>query len=104
MRAPQGPRWWIGDDRRITYIMMNACTACGRPVPLSRDEIGLLLSADAAPSGVPVPALPASSSACVRPLVRMGYLVKTANDDGPRGRAVLITERGRDWLVANLRR
>lgn len=84
--------------------MMTACTACGRPVPLSRDEINLLRSADAAPAGLPVAALPLSSSSCVRPLVRMGYLVKTANDDGPRGRGVLITDRGRDWLSANLRR
>lgn len=85
-------------------MTMLSCTACGRPVPLSRDEIGLLLSAAAAPAGVPVTRLAAPQSACVRPLVRMGYLVKTANDDGPRGRSVLITDRGRDWLAANLRR
>lgn len=84
--------------------MMNACTACGRPVPLSRDEIGLLMSAESAPAGIPVASLPIQSSACVRPLVRMGYLVKTANDAGPRGRHVLITDRGRGWLAANVRR
>lgn len=84
--------------------MLTACTACGRPVPLSRDEISLLLSADATPAGLPVTALPVSSSACVRPLVRMGYLIKAAKNDGRRGRSVLITERGRDWLAANSRR
>lgn len=82
--------------------MIAACTTCNRPVPLSAEEIVLLLAARASATGVKLAELTTAAADCVRPLVRMGYLIKAANDDGPRGRSVLITERGRAWLAANL--
>lgn len=82
--------------------MIAACTTCNRPVPLSAEEILLLKAARASAAGVPLAEMTKAAAACVRALVRMGYLIKAANDDGPRGRSVLITERGRAWLAANL--
>lgn len=40
--------------------------------------------------------------AVLRALVRMGYMVKLANDDRHRRPMALITERGRDWLAGKL--
>lgn len=88
--------------RGILILMSAACTTCNRPVPLSRDEIALLTEASASGDGVRLAELAATVAGCVRPLVRMGYLITAANDDGPRGRKVLITEHGRNWLAANL--
>lgn len=85
--------------RAITLDMSATCTNCNRPVPLSRDEVALLVRASAA--GIRLAELSPAAADCVKPLVRMGYLVKAANDDGPRGRSVLITEHGRNWLKAN---
>lgn len=96
---------FIAAERRWRgiFIAMNAaCTTCNRPVPLSRDEIALLTMAAPSLIGIRLGELSAVTAKCVRPLVRMGYLITAANDDGPRGRSVLITEHGRNWMAANL--
>ncbi len=77
--------------------MTITCIACGRPVPLTADEASLLRKA--AEGSVRLADLPPGQGDCVRDLVRMGYLVKAANDDGPRGRAVVLTEHGRRRLA-----
>lgn len=71
-------------------------------MPLSRDEIALLTAAQASPGGLRALDLPAAQAGCVRTLIRMGYLIKTANDDGAHGRMVLVTDRGQSWLADNL--
>ncbi|HSV29717.1 MAG TPA: hypothetical protein VLL76_09155 [Candidatus Omnitrophota bacterium] len=80
--------------------MMHACSACRRPVPLTVDEIAILSGAARSPAGMPAADLSADA---LRALIRMGYLVKVANDDGGRSPRAMITERGRAWLSANLR-
>lgn len=85
----------------ILSLMMIACSACNRPVPLAREEIALLSAARCRPCGLRLAALPPAMAACVRPLVRMGYMITGANDDGEGGRMVLITDRGRAWLADN---
>lgn len=76
--------------------MTVTCTACGRPTPLTLDEAAVLRMA--AEGSVRVADLPPDQAGCVRDLMRLGYLVKAANDQ-PRGKAVALTEHGRRRLA-----
>lgn len=84
--------------------MVIACSSCNRPVPLSAEEVSLLLAVERSPAGFPATEVSDGLAPCVRTLVRMGYLIKAANDDAPKARSLIITERGRHWLAQNLRR
>jgi hypothetical protein len=78
---------------------MTACPSCRRPVPLTAEEIVTLRAADASVGGIPCNGI---SPAVLRTLVRMGYLMRAANDDGARCLRAVITERGRSWLAGQL--